>query len=166
MIPIPGSEEPTGVRELSRLNDRRRADSCLLLTVLKREDPERFLELQDMLKQLLLKGLPADSFWDMFVQCIDCRFVMPRQYFPYYHQCVVQVVHPQLGIPRGIPAPEAMEDVIDDILSRDDIDDIPGPASSDASLVPVASLFGRPQFPWVNPNAEPVTPKRPAHQRR
>lgn len=126
-----------------------------------------------MLKQLLIKGLSADNFWDLFVQCTDCRFVMPRQYFPYYHQCVVQVVHQQLGLPKAIPPPQALEDMIDAIQAAEDDDDdattqpesdIPDAAPSDGFPPTLASLFdqGGVDTPlrWVSPSVDPVTPKR------
>lgn len=132
--------------------------------MLRREDPEHFLKFQDDLRSLIEKGVPAGKFWDLFVQCTACQYVMPRQYFPYYHPCIVQVVHPQLGLPRALPPPIVPqlpsdlepEDGMDDI----DDSDLPGPASSDDNLRPdaVARYCALLQYTQDNP-AEPVTPK-------
>ncbi|KAJ3531239.1 hypothetical protein NMY22_g8243 [Coprinellus aureogranulatus] len=148
----------TGLRQVEVLKD----DSNTGLrgtnrrTVLKREDPENYLKLQDMLKRLLVKGLPAEQFWDLFVQCTDCRFVMPRQYFPYYHHCVVQVVHRQLGLPKVIAPPKEVEAMIDAIQQKDS-EEIPDAASSDDSdlVSSWASVLAR----RANGQATPKTPK-------
>ena len=126
---------------------------------MRREDPERFLELQGNLKRLLVKGLPAEKFWDSFVQCTACRFVMPCQYFPYYHQCIVHVVHRQLGLPKTIAPPIEFEEKIDRILSEDAL------ADSDDELPELLSVLAPTSkirdLPWVDPNAEiPETPTR------
>ncbi|TEB18470.1 hypothetical protein FA13DRAFT_1719867 [Coprinellus micaceus] len=92
---------------------------------LRREDPNKFVHLQHSLQTLLAKGLPADKFWDLFVQCTDCKYVMPQQYFPYYHACIVQVVHPQLGLPRRLPTPQPPD------LPLSDVDHEPEDQSSD-----------------------------------
>lgn len=110
--------------------------------------------MQGMVKSLVEKGLPAVEFWDLFIQCATCKFVMPRQYFPYYHPCVVKVIHSHLGL--------VVPNLPDFSLSSDfDEADLPGPALSDDRLGPDALLAivrGKRQ---AN-SAEPVTPKAQA----
>lgn len=60
--------------------------------VLRREDPERFWQLEGEIKKLLTKGLPGTKFWDLFMQCAKCNYVMPAHHFPYYHECVAIVI--------------------------------------------------------------------------
>ncbi|KAJ3512235.1 hypothetical protein NMY22_g15392 [Coprinellus aureogranulatus] len=147
----------TGLRQVEVLKDNSNTGLRGTNRLLKREDPENYLKLQDMMKRLLVKGLPADQFWDLFVQCMDCRFVMPRQYFPYYHHCVVQVVHRQLGLPKVIPPPKEVEEMIDDIMNRDS-DHIPDITSDDDDFF----LQNGSLFPLrVDPNAELKTPDHP-----
>ncbi|KAJ3523081.1 hypothetical protein NMY22_g11606 [Coprinellus aureogranulatus] len=119
-------------------------------SVLKREDPEAFLKLQKLVKSIVEKGLPAADFWDLFVQCEACSYVMPRHYFPYYHPCVVEVVHSHLGL---------AEPELPKFSFSSDFDeaDLPGPASSDPALSTdafLALLASR-----KRPNTELVTPK-------
>lgn len=120
------------------------------LLVLKREDPKRFLKLQQSLVDLMEKGLPAEAFWDSFIQCMDCKYVMPRHYFPYYHTCVVQVIHSHLGL----EVPE-----LPDFLLSSDFNEskLPGPASSDDTLGPDALMRAVLAHRQANP-VQPVTP--------
>lgn len=50
-----------------------------------------------MSEKLLKGGLPATKFWDLFVQCTKCNYVMPRHYFPYAHPCTVSIVEANLA---------------------------------------------------------------------
>ena len=50
-----------------------------------------------MLEKLLQKGLPSGKFWDIFVQCTACNYVMPRHYFPYVHPCTTSIVEANLA---------------------------------------------------------------------
>ncbi|KAJ3533204.1 hypothetical protein NMY22_g7437 [Coprinellus aureogranulatus] len=136
------SIKKTGLRQFQVLRDDSNNGLRGTNRLLKREDPENYLKLQDLLKRLILRGLPADQFWDLFTQCTDCRFVMPRQYFPYCHPCVSQVIHRQLGLPEKVMPPQSLEDTIDALLNEDDI---PGPASSDdnSSILPIEKLLER-----------------------
>ncbi|KAJ3517091.1 hypothetical protein NMY22_g14041 [Coprinellus aureogranulatus] len=138
----------TGLRQMHILRDDSNNGLRGTNQLLKREDPENYFLLQDMLKQLLLKGLPSDKFWDLFVQCTKCKYVMPRQYFPYYHPCVVQVVHRALGLPRITSPPQAMEEYIDILLNQDGVDlepeyALPELPSSDDFRFPFSY-----DFPW------------------
>ncbi|TEB31010.1 hypothetical protein FA13DRAFT_1791738 [Coprinellus micaceus] len=149
----------TGLRQVHVLRDDSNTGIRGTNKHLRQEDPERFLELQGSLKKLLVKGLQAEKFWDLFVQCTICRYVMPCQYFPYYHQCIVQVVHRQLGLPKAIAPPKDFEETINRILAEDALDD------SDEELPDIPSLFAPTskirRLPWVDPNAElPETPPR------
>ncbi|KAJ3523299.1 hypothetical protein NMY22_g11501 [Coprinellus aureogranulatus] len=155
----------TGLRQIRVLREDANTGLRGSNRLLKREDPEHYLELQDMLKQLLVKGLPADKFWDLFIQCTDCRFVMPRQYFPYYHHCVVQVVHRQLGLPK-IPPSKMVEEMIDVLVKLADAEEeaiegeVPetaGPDGLPAVLTPHSKLMS---LPWVDPNAD-LVPREP-----
>ena len=47
--------------------------------------------MDDDMEQLLEKGVDAKKFWNLFVQCTQCRIVMPRHYYPYQHPCAVKV---------------------------------------------------------------------------
>ncbi|KAG2012171.1 hypothetical protein CC2G_012206 [Coprinopsis cinerea AmutBmut pab1-1] len=38
-------------------------------------------------RRLALKGLPEDRFWELFVQCLECKHILPRYLFPYSHRC-------------------------------------------------------------------------------
>lgn len=66
--------------------------------MLRREDPEKFVEFERMTEKLLKLGLPSDKFWDLFVQCTSCNYVMPRHYFPYTHPCTVSIVEANLAV--------------------------------------------------------------------
>ena len=112
--------------------------------------------MQDLLHSLLAEGLPAEGFWDLFVQCTDCKYVMPRHYFPYYHPCVVRIVHPALGTTRRLPAPEIPE------LPEDvDMDLVPAALSSDDSMIglPILQACAVLTRREGNLTAEPTTPK-------
>lgn len=108
-----------------------------------------------MLKKLLIKGLPGEKFWEVFVQCTSCNFVMPRQYFPYYHPCVTHVVHRQLGLPKAVPLSQEFKEVIDNILAEDDLnyssseDELPDELSFFAPTSRIKSYPDR-----VDPNEE------------
>ncbi|KAJ3519813.1 hypothetical protein NMY22_g13031 [Coprinellus aureogranulatus] len=133
-------------------------------SVLKREDPERFLELQKSLQTLLVKGLPAEKFWDLFVQCTACMYVMPHQYFPYYHACMVDVVHPQLGLPRDLRSPKVRE-LPSSEVNIDYYAAMPAPSSDDVIgddvlLRLVAGTRAKRQA-----EGDPVTPKAKRGQR-
>lgn len=65
--------------------------------VLRREDPEKFIEFERLTEKLLTGGLPSTKFWEIFVQCTKCNYVMPRQYFPYAHPCTVSIVEANLA---------------------------------------------------------------------
>ena len=56
-------------------------------TVLRQEDPDHFNRLEKDLAALIFQGLSSEKFWDLFVQCTKCKFVIPRHYFPYQHEC-------------------------------------------------------------------------------
>lgn len=47
---------------------------------------------EERMQDLAFRGLPADDFWEVFVQCVTCRKVIPRHYYPYIHECVVNVL--------------------------------------------------------------------------
>ncbi|KAJ3533869.1 hypothetical protein NMY22_g7154 [Coprinellus aureogranulatus] len=121
-----------GLRQMHILRDKSNTGLRGTNKLLRREDPEHFLKLQESLRNLLAKGLPADDFWDLFVQCTNCRYVMPAQYFPYYHACIVQLVHPQMGLPRALPeAPKLPELLPSELDGPIDEASLPGPATSD-----------------------------------
>ncbi|KAJ3534279.1 hypothetical protein NMY22_g6996 [Coprinellus aureogranulatus] len=58
-------------------------------TLLRREDPNSFVKAEERMERLMFRGLPAEQFWEVFVQCVDCKRVIPRHYYPYIHECVV-----------------------------------------------------------------------------
>ena len=131
---------------------------------MRREDPEQFLEFQSLLKKLIVKGLPAEKFWDSFVQCTDCNYVMPRQYYPYYHPCVVQVVHRQLGVPKDLQPTAAFEETIERILEEDYGSDEEDLSGTHAILAPTSKTRS---LPWVDPSADiEDSPERPTSRRR
>lgn len=43
------------------------------------------------MEQLITEGVSAERFWNLFVQCTQCRVVMPRHHYPYIHPCAVKV---------------------------------------------------------------------------
>ena len=45
-----------------------------------------------MTEKLLENGLPGEKFWELFVQCTSCNYVMPRHHFPYAHACAASIV--------------------------------------------------------------------------
>jgi hypothetical protein len=61
-------------------------------SVLRREDPERFWQIEDDIETLLTKGLAGAKFWNLFTQCVQCNYVMPAHHFPYYHKCAAIVI--------------------------------------------------------------------------
>lgn len=73
-----------------------------LLVVLRREDPDKFVEFERLLEKLLKNGLSSEKFWDIFVQCTTCNYVMPRHYFPYAHPCTTSVVEANLALTANV----------------------------------------------------------------
>lgn len=43
------------------------------------------------MEELITKGVDAEKFWNLFVQCTQCRVVLPRHHHPYIHPCAVKV---------------------------------------------------------------------------
>ncbi|KAJ3528942.1 hypothetical protein NMY22_g9200 [Coprinellus aureogranulatus] len=149
----------TGLRQMHILRDQSNTGLRGTNKLLRREDPEEFLKAQEALESLLVKGLPAEKFWDVFVQCTSCMYVMPQHHFPFYHPCMVQVVHHRLGLPRALPPPTisalpASDEAFDDTA-------LPGPASSDDSretICGMEKIFERLAARRQN-GADPTTPK-------
>ncbi|TEB25755.1 hypothetical protein FA13DRAFT_1796257 [Coprinellus micaceus] len=103
---ITGDTEETvkraGLRQVQILqND---ADSSLRGSrmLLRREDPDKFVEFERLLEKLLKNGLSSEKFWDIFVQCTTCNYVMPRHYFPYAHPCTTSVVEANLALTANV----------------------------------------------------------------
>ncbi|TFK25464.1 hypothetical protein FA15DRAFT_655141 [Coprinopsis marcescibilis] len=57
------------------------------LRSLRKEDPDYLTEAMEDIQELAIKGLSEERFWDVFVQCLRCKRMMPRYLFPYQHQC-------------------------------------------------------------------------------
>ncbi|KAF6745693.1 hypothetical protein DFP72DRAFT_856101, partial [Ephemerocybe angulata] len=72
--------------------------------LLQRQDPEYYSILEDNLQRLLVFGLPAKAFWDLFVQCTKCNFVSPRHHYPYFHKCALRVAAPLVTDPDYGPS--------------------------------------------------------------
>ncbi|KAJ3534491.1 hypothetical protein NMY22_g6901 [Coprinellus aureogranulatus] len=133
----------TGLQQVQILGDNNSNALRGTNRLLKREDPSNYILLQDMLKQLVIKGLPADKFWDLSSNARSAT----------------------LGLPKDIPPPKVIEEWVDVILEQEtDADpeyvaDLPGPISSSDGFT-FASLFpSRPtevQLPWADPLAEPI----------
>jgi hypothetical protein len=47
--------------------------------------------MEDDMEQLITTGVEAEKFWNLFVQCTQCRVVLPRHHYPYIHPCAVKV---------------------------------------------------------------------------
>lgn len=41
----------------------------------------------DKLEDLTAHGAPASEFWELFIQCAECSYVLPRHLYPYSHTC-------------------------------------------------------------------------------
>lgn len=69
-----------------------------------------------MSEKLLEGGLPGEKFWELFVQCTSCNYVMPRHHFPYSHACTMSVVEANIARRSHrkarffLPAQESYED--------------------------------------------------------
>ncbi|TEB18668.1 hypothetical protein FA13DRAFT_1719694 [Coprinellus micaceus] len=81
-----------GLRQIEVLRDESNTGLRGTRHLLRREDPERFWQLEDEIEKLLTKGLPGTKFWDLFMQCAKCNYVMPAHHFPYYHECAAIVI--------------------------------------------------------------------------
>ena len=80
---------------------------------------------------------------------------MPRQYFPYYHPCVVRAVLPRLSPTpfRELQTPEIPE------LPLPDIDLVPAELSSDDSIIGLPILEACLAMTRRQALEEPTTPK-------
>lgn len=149
---------------------------------LRREDPRKFFHLQGSLKTLLSKGLPADEFWNLFIQCTDCKYVMPQQYFPYYHACAGEVAPPpRIPSPRLPDLPPSDDDHEGQVSETEGGEDAGCDSESesasfidiDGKIIPVDLSSDDPIFEMpviqacallaqreaIGTKAEPVTPK-------
>lgn len=59
--------------------------------MLRCEDPEHFQKFEDSIKILLTKGLSGAKFWYLFVQCIECNYVILVHHLPYCYDYVTSV---------------------------------------------------------------------------
>ncbi|KAJ3539560.1 hypothetical protein NMY22_g4685 [Coprinellus aureogranulatus] len=57
--------------------------------LLRTEDPNYFVKAEERMEELVFRGLPSEEFWEVFIQCVDCKRVIPRHYYPYIHDCVI-----------------------------------------------------------------------------
>jgi hypothetical protein len=55
---------------------------------LEQGDPDMGQVLANRLTQLGDEGLPEGEFWDAFIQCFRCKWVMLRSKFPHEHSCL------------------------------------------------------------------------------
>ncbi|KAF6741165.1 hypothetical protein DFP72DRAFT_1084752 [Ephemerocybe angulata] len=98
----PETMERCGLRQVQILSDGTntlRGSKRLL----KQMDPHYFNEFEESLDELVANGLKADKFWDLFVQCTKCNFVLPRHYFPYHHKCATRAISHLLNRERWEP---------------------------------------------------------------
>ncbi|RXW14369.1 hypothetical protein EST38_g11483, partial [Candolleomyces aberdarensis] len=51
------------------------------------EFPEEIEETENRIDSLHEGGLPASEFWNLFVQCARCGFIMGKHRYPYAHRC-------------------------------------------------------------------------------
>ncbi|TEB30810.1 hypothetical protein FA13DRAFT_1791966 [Coprinellus micaceus] len=86
------SVKMAGLRQIQVLRDDSNTGFRGTRHLLRREDPERFWQIEDEIEKLLTKGLAGAKFWDLFTQCAQCNYVMPAHHFPYYHECAAIVI--------------------------------------------------------------------------
>ncbi|KAJ3504873.1 hypothetical protein NMY22_g17774 [Coprinellus aureogranulatus] len=147
----------TGLRQMHILRDDSNTGLRGTNKLLKREDPEHFLKAQQSLETLLVKGLPADKFWDAFVQCTSCMYVMPRHHFPFYHHVWFKWSTLGLAYLEHFPPPK-----VPDVADFDDAT-LPGPATSDPEqshdpAIGMTQIFAR-LAKKRQAQAVPTTPK-------
>ncbi|KAH6879970.1 hypothetical protein BKA70DRAFT_1239155 [Coprinopsis sp. MPI-PUGE-AT-0042] len=74
-------------------------------------DPNLAITLSGNVQKLGKGGLPEAEFWNTFVQCFCCKWIMVKSQFPEHHQCSRRSHLVRDAVPVGVPVTEGAQEV-------------------------------------------------------